>query len=71
MKTPSEKLDKYTIKYIYKDSEGFRLNNKDIEKLLKDSKIVNKQPKLIIDLPRNEQERFVLEIFIKIKRKGN
>jgi hypothetical protein len=70
MKLPSEKLDKYTIKYIYKDSEGFRLTTKDIEKLLKESKIVNKKPKLIIDIPRNEKERIVLEIFISIKRKG-
>ena len=70
MKSPSEKLDKYTIKYIYKDSEGIRLNNKDIETLLKDSKKVNKQPKLIIDIPRNDRERIVLEIFISIKRKG-
>lgn len=70
MKTPSEKLDKYSIEYIYKDSEGFRLNNKSIEKLLRESKKVNKQPKLIIDIPRNEKERIVLEIFISIKKKG-
>jgi hypothetical protein len=70
MKLPSEKLDKYTIEYIYKDSEGVHLNNKAIEKLLKESKRVNKRPKLIIDIPRNEKERIVLEIFISIKRKG-
>lgn len=69
MKLPSEKLDKYSIKYVYKDSEGVRLNNKDIEKLLKDSKKVNKKPKLIIDIPRNERERIVLEIFISIKKR--
>jgi len=70
MKNPSEKLDKYSIEYIYKDSEGFRLTNKLLERVLKSAKNVHKKPKLIIDIPRNIKERILLEIFISVKKKG-
>ena len=70
MKNPSEKLSKYSISYIYKDSEGFRLSIGLLEDHLLQAKRVKKQPKLIVVLNRNDKEQFIVDISFKIRKRG-
>lgn len=70
MKNPSEKLSKYSISYIYKDSEGFRLSIDLLEKHLLQAKRVKKAPKLIVILNRNDKEQFIVDISFKIRKRG-
>ena len=61
---------KYSIEYIYRNTEGFRITNKLIERILLEAKRVNKKTLLIIEINRNEKEKFMLEIKIKIIKRS-
>lgn len=66
-------INKYNIEYIDTGKEGFRITNKLLERIIKESKRIKKDTKLVIVIKRNDKENFILNIDLELKKnsKGN
>ena len=62
MKYPSE-----CVEYIFKDSGGYRITVKFLEKLLREAKKVKKTPRLIIGL-KDKKKKYIIDCKIKIEK---
>lgn len=58
----------YSIAYRITDKSSFKLTNKLLEELLKESKIAKKLPLLVLGIRKNDKEMFMIEGIVKVKK---
>ena len=60
----------YSIEFKYTDKKGFRISLKLLEKIWNQALDVNKEPLLQIGIRRNEDEIFIINCEIELKREN-
>ena len=63
------KTNDFVIECKYTDKLSYRITNKVLEKIWVDALEVNKLPRLVIGIPRNDNEMFIVNCNIEIIRK--
>jgi len=63
------KTDNYLIECKYTDKKSYRIKQKTIFKIWNEAFESNKFPKIIIAIPRNEKELFILNCNIEVIKK--
>lgn len=63
------KTDDYCIEIKHTDKKSFRVTLKILEKIWEEALDANKLPKLVIGIPRNEKELFILTCNVEVRKK--
>ncbi len=63
------KTDEIIIECKYTEKLSYRITNKTLEKLWTDALENNKLPKLVIGIPRNEKEMFIISCNVEVHKK--
>lgn len=62
-------LDEFVIECKYTNKKSIKITQEFLVKLYDQAKDSNKKPYLIIGIPKNNEEIFILRCFINIERK--
>lgn len=63
------KTDNYLIECKTTEKNGYRITQKVLEKIWKEALESNKLPKLIIGIPRNDYQQFIISCNVEVHKK--